>query len=51
MDQRCRAVRIEAVIGYAEENNRLNREGHASGATDRRELAGLEQKTAITEWA
>ena len=34
----------EAMKAYAEETNRLNRERRASGATDRRELAGIEKK-------
>ena len=36
----------EAMKAYAEETNRLNRERRASGATDRKELAGIEKKIA-----
>ena len=34
----------EAMRAYAEETNRLNRERRASGATDWKELAGIEKK-------
>ena len=36
----------EAMKAYAEETNRLNRERRASGATDRKELAGIGKKIA-----
>ncbi len=36
----------EAMRAYAEETNRLNRERRASGATDRKELPGIEKKIA-----
>ena len=36
----------EAMKAYAEETNRLNRERRALGATDRKELAGIEKRIA-----
>ena len=36
----------EAMRAYAEETNRINRERRASGASDRKELAGVEKKIA-----
>ena len=37
-------VAAEAVRAWAEETNRLNREGCASGEADRKELADIEKK-------
>ena len=36
----------EAMRAWAEETNRINRERHASGASDRKELAQVEKKIA-----
>ena len=36
----------EAMRAYAEETNRINRERRASGASERKELAGIEKKIA-----
>ena len=36
----------EAMLAYAEETNRINRERRASGASDRKELADVEKKIA-----
>ncbi len=36
----------EAMKAYADETNRFNRERRASGVTDRKELAGIEEKIA-----
>ena len=36
----------EAMRAYAEETNRINRERRASGASERKELAGVEKKIA-----
>ena len=37
----------EAMRAYAEETNRINRERRASGASERKELAGVEKKIAV----
>ena len=40
------SVAAEAMRAYAEETNRINRERRASGASERKELAGVEKKIA-----
>ncbi len=40
------AAAAEAMKAYAEETNRLNRERHASGTSDRAELADIEKRMA-----